>query len=127
MPKIARGTCGASSVTPASGSAGPVAGLRSPEVSRSRTVAPSAKATTSSPRSSPLCGPPPPGPRKVASVRRATLRGPGRRAERGPVRAVPFPARVLGAPLRDATVHAEARVEVVLDVVAPQPDVGDAV
>src|SRR3954462_9184094 len=118
MPKIARGTCGASSVTPASGSAGPVAGLRSPEVRRSRTVAPSAKATTSSPRTSPLCGPPPPpGPRKVASFTAATLRVAGQRAQRGPDRVVALARRVLGPPPRDATLHGEARLEVVLDEV----------
>ena len=50
---MARGTgTGARSVTSASGNDGPVAGSRSPEARRSRTV-PDANATTSSPRTSP--------------------------------------------------------------------------
>src|SRR4051794_17838786 len=53
MQKIARGTCGASSVTSASGRLSPAAGVRSPDTSRSRTVEPSSKATTVSPRTSP--------------------------------------------------------------------------
>src|SRR3954451_15478524 len=127
MPKIARGTCGASSVTSASRSAGSVAGLRSPDARRSRTVTPPAKGTTSSPRTSPLCGPPPPGARKVASFTAATLRVAGQRAQRGPDHVVALARLVLRPPPRDAAVHGEARLEVVLDDVDLERDGRDAV
>src|SRR5881394_2391109 len=67
IPKIARGRAtGASSSTSPSAKLSPAAGVRSPEATRSRTVEPSAKATISSPRTSPASGAPPPGGRKVA-------------------------------------------------------------
>src|SRR3954470_4903388 len=56
MQKIARGMCGAWSVTSASGRLSPPPGARSPEARRSRTVEPSSKATTLSPRTSPARG-----------------------------------------------------------------------
>src|SRR4051812_34485532 len=80
MPKIARGRrTGASSSTPASGSSGPPAGVRSPEASRSSTVVPGSKRATVSPRTSPAVGSGAPGARNVASfMRPGTSRsGPG--------------------------------------------------
>src|SRR5690242_21206382 len=116
MQKIARGSCGARSVTSASGKDGPDAGVRSPERRRSRTERPSSKATTVSSRTSPARGASWSLEVKVASfMRRRTLSGerPQRLVDRG---ILGGRGGVRPAPA-DAVLDREARVGVGADLV----------
>src|SRR6185503_15491686 len=116
MQKIARGMCGASSVTSPSATDSPAAGERSPERSRSRTVVPSSNATIASSRTSPARGAASWLVVNVASfMRRRTL--PGEPPQRLVDDGIALGGVGVGPAPTDAALDREARVGVVLDLV----------
>src|SRR6185503_5990491 len=125
MQKIARGMCGASSVTSPSANASPPAGARSPERRRSRTVVPSSNATIVSSRTSPARGAASALVVKVASfMRRRTL--PGEPPQRLVDDGVALGGVGVGPAPPDAPLDREPRVGMVLDLVDVDRDGDDA-